>query len=123
VRDPDDLVVLTRVPDELSALLLVGDLASQGIPATVIGGLTAQLRAEAPGLVSVLVRRRDAERAEALLAENEPPGFSDGGSEADWEDAAEAAAREGEPDDEGLSDGDHDDGGADGRAPRLGGDL
>lgn len=100
MRDPDDLVVLRRVPDELSALLLVGDLASQGIPATVIGGLTAQLRAEAPGLVSVLVRRRDAERAEALLAENEPSGLSDGGSEDDWEDAAEAAAREGEPEDE-----------------------
>jgi hypothetical protein len=88
MADPNDLVVLRRVPDELSALLLVGDLESQGIPATVIGGLTAQLRAEAPGLVSVMVRRGDLARAEELLAENEPPEG--------WEDEAEAAAREDE---------------------------
>lgn len=84
----EDLVVLTRVPDELSALLIVGDLESQGVPAVVIGGLTAQLRAEAPGLVSVMVRRMDLPRAQAVLEQNEPPEG--------WEDEAEAAPREGE---------------------------
>lgn len=84
----EDLVVLTRVPDELSALLIVGDLEAQGVPAVVIGGLTAQLRVEAPGLVSVMVRRMDLPRAQAVLEQNEPPPG--------WEDEAEAAPREGE---------------------------
>jgi hypothetical protein len=88
VADPRDTVVIARFPDELSALLLVGDLEAEGIPATVLGGLTAQLRAEAPGLVSVLVRRGDLVRAERLLAERAPPPG--------WEDEAEAADREGE---------------------------
>jgi hypothetical protein len=87
-RNPEDLVVLTRVPDELSALLIVGDLESQGVPAVVIGGLTAQLRAEAPGLVSVMVRRMDLPRAQAVLEQDEPPPG--------WEDEAEMAPREGE---------------------------
>lgn len=105
VPSPDDLVVIARVPDELSAILLVGELQGEGIPATVVGGLTAQLRVEAPGLVSVMVRRRDAARAEALLAAGEPPEG--------WEDEAEAAAREDEPNE--LD--------PDGRAPRADGDL
>jgi hypothetical protein len=88
VADPRDTVVIARFPDELSALLLVGDLEAEGIPATVLGGLTAQLRAEAPGLVSVLVRRGDLVRAERLLAERAPPPG--------WEDEAEAMDREGE---------------------------
>jgi len=106
-----DLVVLTRVPDELSALLIVGDLESQGVPAVVIGGLTAQLRAEAPGLVSVMVRRMDLPRAQALLEQNAPPPG--------WEDEAEAAPRE---DEEGFfADEPGDD--ADGREARRRGDL
>jgi hypothetical protein len=88
VADPRDTVVIARFPDELSALLLVGDLEAEGIPATVLGGLTAQLRAEAPGLVSVLVRRGDLVRAERLLAERAPP--------TGWEDEAEAMDSEGE---------------------------
>ena len=88
VADPRDTVVIARFPDELSALLLVGDLEAEGIPATVLGGLTAQLRAEAPGLVSVLVRRGDLVRAERLLAERAPPPG--------WEDEAEAMDPDGE---------------------------
>ena len=84
--DPRDSVVIARFPDELSALLLVGDLQAEGIPATVLGGLTAQLRAEAPGLVSVLVRRGDLVRAERLIAERAPPKG--------WEDEAEQCERE-----------------------------
>jgi hypothetical protein len=111
VAGAEDLVVLTRVPDELSALLIVGDLESQGVPAVVIGGLTAQLRAEAPGLVSVMVRRMDLPRAQALLEQNAPPPG--------WEDEAEAAPRE---DEEGFfADEPGDD--ADGREARRRGDL
>ena len=97
-----DLVVLRRVPDELTAVLLRGDLESQGIPAAVIGGLTAQLRAEAPGLVSVMVRRCDLARAQEFLTEDALPEG--------WEDEAERAAREDESD-------------TDGRSPHRSGDL
>ncbi|MFM7050521.1 MAG: hypothetical protein ACKOYN_00100 [Planctomycetota bacterium] len=92
MRDPNESAVLCRLPDELSAQLLVGDLAAVGIPAQVLGGLTAQLRAEAPGLVSVIVRRCDLERAEALLAEQAPPEG--------WEDEAESTPSEDDADSE-----------------------
>ena len=112
---PEDLVVLTRVLDELSALLIVGDLESQGVPAVVVGGLTAQLRVEAPGLVSVMVRRMDLPRAQAVLAQDEPPSG--------WEDEAELAPREDEDDSDRdrLADGRGDD--PDGREARFGRDL
>jgi hypothetical protein len=118
----EDLVVLARVLDELSALLSVGDLESQGVPAVVVGGLTAQLRVEAPGLVSVMVRRMDLPRAQALLEQNQPPEG--------WEDEAEGMPREGEEGDpleggggsgEGSEEGSGDD--ADGREARRGRDL
>lgn len=73
MSDPHDAVVIARFPDELSALLLVADLEAAGIPAHMLGGLTAQLRVEAPGLVSVLVRRGDRVRAERLIAERALP--------------------------------------------------
>jgi hypothetical protein len=119
VSRAEDLVVLTRVLDELSALLIVGDLESQGVPAVVVGGLTAQLRVEAPGLVSVMVRRMDLPRAQALLEQDQPPEG--------WEDEAEGMPREGEegdlPDGSGdvSGEGSRDD--ADGREARRGRDL
>lgn len=89
MADPRDSVVIARFPDELSALLVVGDLAEAGIPAQVIGGLTAQLRVEAPGLVSVIVRRCDVVRAEEILAEREPePGWEDEAETMDPEDGS-----------------------------------
>jgi len=86
--DPDATVVIARYCDELSAILLASDLESHGIKATVIGGLTAQLRVEAPGLVSVLVRQGDLERARELMTQEEPPPG--------WEDEAERMPREDE---------------------------
>lgn len=86
MNDPNATVVLARFPDELSGLLLVGELEAHGIKATVIGGLIAQLRAEAPGLVSVLVRAADLNRAREVVAELEPP--------TGWEDEAEQAPAE-----------------------------
>lgn len=88
MTDPKASVVLARFPDELSAVLMVGELESHGIKATMIGGLTAQLRAEAPGLVSVLVRAGDLERARELIAEGSPPEG--------WEDEAEQTPSEDE---------------------------
>ena len=92
VADRDQSVVLSRFPDELSAVLLVGELNAAGIPAVVVGGLTAQMRAEAPGLVSVLVRLGDLERAEQVVAGLAPPEG--------WEDEAEALPREDETSDD-----------------------
>jgi hypothetical protein len=92
MSDPHESIVLARFPDELSALLLVGDLQREGIPATVLGGLTAQLRAEAPGLVSVMIRRGDLVRAEQILESREPPPG--------WEDEAETFDPEAEIGDE-----------------------
>lgn len=83
MSDPHDAVVIARFPDELSALLLVADLEAEGIPARMLGGLTAQLRVEAPGLVSVLVRRGDLVRAERLIAERALPD--------DWTEEGDAA--------------------------------
>jgi hypothetical protein len=91
LADRDQSVVLSRFPDELSAVLLVGELNAAGIPAVVVGGLTAQMRAEAPGLVSVLVRLGDLERAQQLVADLAPPEG--------WEEEAETLPRE-----DGMSD-------------------
>jgi hypothetical protein len=66
--DPDKVVVLARVPTELLASLLVGQLQNEGIQAEVSGVLTSAFRAEAPGDVKILVHARDLERARELLA-------------------------------------------------------
>lgn len=86
MSDPLDTVVLVRYPDELSALLLVGDLESQGIPASIEGGLTAGMRAEAPGLLAVRVRLGDLTLAQQILEDRAP---AEG-----WEDEAEQTPSE-----------------------------
>jgi hypothetical protein len=86
--DPAESVVLKRFPDELSALLLIGNLRSQGIHAVAVGGLTAQLRAEAPSTVAVLVRAEDLALAEEIVAELESPEVLVD-SEPEWESDSE----------------------------------
>lgn len=78
MSDPAETVVLKRFPDELSALLLVGNLRSQGIHAVSVGGFMAQLRAEAPATVAVLVRAADLALAEEIVAELESSEVLDG---------------------------------------------
>ncbi len=90
MTDPQETVVLVRYPDELSALLLVGDLNSQGIPASVEGGLTAGLRTEAPGTLAVRVRQGDLELARQILNDRAP---AEG-----WEDEAEQTPSEDDED-------------------------
>lgn len=97
MSDPRETVVIARFPDELSALLLVADLEAEGVKATTIGGLTAQMRVEAPGLVSVLVRRGDLVRAEQILAERAPPeGWEDEAEQTPSEDEVHDAAEDGD---------------------------
>ena len=65
--ESNSLVVLTRVPTEAEASLIVQCLTSQNIAAQAVGGFTSGFRAEAPGDVSVLVRNEDLERALTAL--------------------------------------------------------
>jgi len=65
--DADKPVVLTSVPTEPLAALLVGRLQNEGIRAEMSGALTSGFRAEAAGDVQILVRPEDAVRARELL--------------------------------------------------------
>lgn len=60
---------LVSVPSDLEAAMIVSALAAHDVDATTSGGFTAGFRAEAPGEVSVLVRRTDLERARCVLSE------------------------------------------------------
>ena len=67
--DGMNLEVLVRVPTEVEASVIVGELEARGIRAEAVGGYTASFRAEAPGDVKVLVRSADVEQAQAALKE------------------------------------------------------
>jgi hypothetical protein len=69
--DPQSPVVLTTRPMEAQAAMVAAVLRDEGIPAELAGMYTAGFRAEAPGVVQVLVRRGDLDRALAILAEIE----------------------------------------------------
>ena len=70
----DNVEVLTSV-----AAMIVEALESDGVEARAVGGLTAGLRAEAPGEVRIMVRHGDVERGRALLAE-----YRQGLADIDW---------------------------------------
>ncbi len=65
--DPNQVVVLTAVPTEAQAEMIVAALEAQGLQARTTGALTSGLRAGAPGGVQVLVRQADLEQARAIL--------------------------------------------------------
>jgi len=67
----DNPVPLTSVPTESEAIMIVGALEAEGMQATTIGGLTSGYRAEAPGMVHVLVHPANLARAREILAEIE----------------------------------------------------
>ena len=58
---------LISVPDDVQASLIVDLLEDHGIKATAVGGYTAGFKAEAPGLVDVLVMNDDLEQARVVL--------------------------------------------------------
>ncbi|MGV3485885.1 MAG: hypothetical protein ACO1RT_15820 [Planctomycetaceae bacterium] len=58
---------LTSVPNEWEANVIVSRLQSEGIAASATGGFTAGFRAEAPGLVTVVVDSRDREQAVEVM--------------------------------------------------------
>lgn len=53
--DPMSLKALVSVSNEIEASVIIDALADHGIRANAVGGYTACFRAEAPGLVNVLV--------------------------------------------------------------------
>lgn len=57
------LVKLTTAATEWEAAMVVNRLQSAGIAASATGGFTAGFRAEAPGVVNVLVDSRDRDKA------------------------------------------------------------
>ena len=77
--DPNTPELLTAVPTDLQAAVIVNALAERGVQATVTGSYTSGFRAEAPGWVSVVVRRMDLDLAKQTLAELKPST-----SDVDW---------------------------------------
>ncbi|MCU0961307.1 MAG: DUF2007 domain-containing protein [Pirellulaceae bacterium] len=67
--DDHSLATLTTAATELQAHLVANVLREHGIEAVVTGSYTSQFRAEAPGVVRVLVRQQDLPTAESILTE------------------------------------------------------
>ena len=65
--DPNRAVVLTTVPTEAQAALIVAALEDRGVQARTTGELTSGFRAEAPGGGQVLILQADLERARDTL--------------------------------------------------------
>ena len=74
MTDDTPLVVLATFPDEALAEMLAEALDSEGIEAMVEGGATGSFRAEAPGMVKVLIHSRNADNARAVFEEWEHQG-------------------------------------------------
>ena len=87
--DPNNPEKLVSVPNDVEAAAIVAALAARGVQASTVGGYTAGFIAEAPGRVSVLVRRADLDQAKRSLAEIEKDR-----AETDW-----SQVDVGEPDD------------------------
>ena len=67
--EPCHLETLVRVLNEIEATVIANALGSEGIESSLAGVHTASFRAEAPGLVSLLVRQEDLNRARQILDE------------------------------------------------------
>lgn len=78
--EPDQLEELTSTLDEFQAAMIVAALKDNGIPAVAEGGLTSGFRAETPGLVHVMVRIVDLDRAKAALDD-----YYAANSDIDWD--------------------------------------
>jgi len=70
VHDPDNSPEkLVAVSSDLEAAMIVSALAAHDLDATTSGEYTSGFRAEAPGLVEVLVRRCDLSKAREVLSQ------------------------------------------------------
>lgn len=67
--EAEKLVVLTSVPREEQAAIVVAALEENGVRAVSVGGFTAGFVAEAPGWVQVKVAEADLDQAKRLFDE------------------------------------------------------
>ena len=74
------LEVWAQFPGEVAASVMANALEAEGIKTALTGVNTASFRAEAPGLVNVMIRREDLDRARQILDE-----MRSDESEIDWE--------------------------------------
>jgi len=65
----DNLATLASVPTEVEAQMLVNLLNEHGVTAVATGALTSQFRAEAPGVVRVLIKQESLPDARSVLAD------------------------------------------------------
>ena len=63
------LEALARFPNEAEAMVIVNVLEEEGITTTLTDVNTASFLVGAPGMVSVMIRREDADRARQFLDE------------------------------------------------------
>ncbi len=77
--EPNHPEVLTSVRNDLEAMPLIAALAELGIEATKTGSFTADLRAEAPGEVRIVVKQQDLAAAKQALKE-----IGEDNAEIDW---------------------------------------
>lgn len=75
--DPNQPVVLTTTPTEVSAAMIVAALENQGVVAHTTGALTSGFLAAVPGEVQILVRQADLAQAREALRTIEPGPDSD----------------------------------------------
>jgi len=87
-NDPNSPELLTAVPSDIQAAAIVNALAERGIQATMTGCYTSGFRAEAPGWVSVIVRRMDLDLARQALTDLKPDE-----GDADWSEIDDEAHR------------------------------
>ena len=67
--DPDRVIVFATALTEPEGAMIANWLREGGVQAQSEGGFTAGFRAAAPGLVRILVRQGDIERARRILAQ------------------------------------------------------
>ncbi len=77
--EPNHPEVLTSVRNDLEAMPLLAALAELGIKATTTGSFAADFRAEAPGVVRIVVKQKDLARAKEALKK-----ISEDNTEIDW---------------------------------------
>ena len=68
-QSPDRPIILAEFPAEAVAALFIARLREHDVEAVMTGGATAGFRAEAPGMVRVLVHEKDIDTARRLLEE------------------------------------------------------
>ncbi len=71
MENSDNPVTLITAPNDMEAAAIVAALEAGGVKAQAVGGFTAGFKAEAPGVVEILVKQSEVEKAREIL-DNHP---------------------------------------------------